>query len=239
MYYWEYILMGVLIMPALIFAIYAQYKVQTAFNKYSFLNAASGLTGTEVAKRMLQKNGIDSVQIGRTKGSLTDHYNPKARKINLSEPVYNSSSVAAIGVAAHETGHALQDERNYAPMKIRMAVIKLSNLTSSLFLPLILVGLVLFFVLASHYIGVIFIWVGVGIFSLGALANLVTLPVEINASKRAIAQLKEMNVLTESELSGAKEVLSAAALTYVAALLISLLSLARVVLVALSVTRRD
>ena len=221
------------------FAIYAQIKVQSSFSKYSLLNANCNLTGAEVARKMLQKNSISSVQIARTSGSLTDHYNPKTKTINLSATVVDSTSVAAIGVAAHETGHALQHAKNYAPMKLRSAVIKLSNFTSSLFLPLIIVGLVLFFTLASSLVGEVFIWVGVGIFSLGALANLVTLPVEINASKMAMAQLKEMNILSQNELGYVKEVLSAAAWTYVAALLISLLSLARIVLIALSFTKRD
>lgn len=186
-----------------------------------------------------RKNGIHSVQVMRAKGSLTDNYNPKTKRINLSEPVWNSTSVAAIGVAAHETGHALQDARNYAPMKIRTAVIKLSNFASSLFMPLILIGLVLFFVLASSLIGEIFIWVGVGIFSLGALVNIATLPVEVNASRRALKQLEGMGIMTTNELGQVKQVLSAAAMTYVASLLISLLSLARLVIIALSVTRRD
>lgn len=239
MFFWEYIIIGVLLLPAMIFAMYAQFKVQSSFSKYSQVSASCNLTGTDVAKQMLEKNGIYSVQVMRAKGNLTDNYNPKTKRINLSDPVWNSTSVAAIGVAAHETGHALQDARNYAPMKVRMAVVKLSNFTSSLFLPLLLVGLVLFFVLASSIVGEVFIWVGVGIFALGALANLVTLPVETNASRRALKQLEEMGIMTETELSQVKEVLSAAALTYVASLLISLLSLARIVIIALSLTRRD
>lgn len=239
MFFWEYIIIGVLLLPAMIFAMYAQFKVQSSFSKYSQVSASCNLTGTDLAKQMLEKNGIYSVQVMRAKGNLTDNYNPKTKRINLSDPVCNSTSVAAIGVAAHETGHALQDARNYAPMKVRMAVVKLSNFTSSLFLPLLLVGLVLFFVLASSIVGEVFIWVGVGIFALGALANLVTLPVETNASRRALKQLEGMGIMTETELSQVKEVLSAAALTYVASLLISLLSLARIVIIALSLTRRD
>ncbi len=239
MCYWEYIIIAILILPALVFAMYAQIKVQSTFKKYSLLNASCNLTGTEIAKQMLQKNGIDSVQVMRAQGNLTDNYNPKTKRINLSEPVWNSTSVAAIGVAAHETGHALQDARNYAPMKIRTAVIKLSNFASSLFMPLILIGLVLFFVLASSLIGEIFIWVGVGIFSLGALVNIATLPVEVNASRRALKQLEGMSIMTTNELGQVKQVLSAAAMTYVASLLISLLSLARLVIIALSITRKD
>ena len=239
MYYWEYIIIAILILPALVFAMYAQIKVQSTFKKYSLLNASCNLTGTEIAKQMLQKNGIDSVQVMRAQGNLTDNYNPKTKRINLSEPVWNSTSVAAIGVAAHETGHALQDARNYAPIKIRTAVIKLSNFASSLFMPLILIGLVLFFVLASSLIGEIFIWVGVGIFSLGVLVNIATLPVEVNASRRALKQLEGMGIMTTNELGQVKQVLSAAAMTYVASLLISLLSLARLVIIALSITRRD
>lgn len=241
MFYWEYIVLSILLLPGIIFALYAQNKVQSTFSKFSKQIPSCNLTGTQVSKMLLDKNGIFDVQVMRAKGSLTDNYNPITKRINLSEPVWNSCSISAIGVAAHETGHALQDAKKYFPMKVRLAVIKLSNFTSSLFTPLILLGLILFFTLATPFVGEILIWVAVGIFSLGALINLITLPVELNASRRALSQLESLNIMTNQELSDAKKVLDAAALTYVASLAVSLLSLLRIVLIALSMTssRKD
>ena len=239
MYYWEYILMGLLLLPAMIFAMYAQFRVHSVFNKFSQTATNCGLTGSEVSKRILEKAGASAVQVGSTRGTLTDHYNPANKTVNLSEPVYQSTSIAAIGVAAHETGHALQDKSGYKLMKLRTAVIKASNFASSLCMPLILIGIVLFFVLASSFAGHVLIWVSVGIFALSTLVNLITLPVEINASRRALKQLDGLGILVEEEREGVKSVLSAAALTYVASLAISLISLFRLVFLALMVTGRN
>ena len=234
MEFYCYIIMGVLLLPAMIFAFYAQYKVNKTYDTYSKVLAKCNLPANEVSRQILERNGA-TVSIMQTKGHLTDNYNPINKEICLSQSVYASTSVAAIGVAAHETGHALQDAKNYFPMKVRHAVIKLSSFASSLLIPLLALGTMFWFVLAGSLIGEVFIWVGVGLFALGALANLVTLPVEVNASNRALAALKETHLLEEDELQSVKKVLRAAALTYVASLAISLLGLLRILFFALAV----
>lgn len=237
MLYWHYIIISFLIFPALFFALWAQFKVTKTFDTFSKKMATNQMTAEEVSKRILQKENV-SLQIKSIKGKLTDHYNPKTKEIGLSENVYGSSSMAAIGVAAHETGHAIQDARNYFPMKVRFFVVKLSNFTSSLLIPLVGVGIMFWFLLAGTIWGEVFIWTGVGLFALGALVNFVTLPVELNASKRAVNELKSLNCFDASEISAVKKVLNAAALTYVASLAVSLIALARLVLFAL-IIRRD
>lgn len=237
MLYWHYIIISFLIFPALFFALWAQFKVTKTFDTFSKKMATNQMTAEEVSKRILQKENV-SLQIKNIRGKLTDHYNPKTKEIGLSENVYGSSSMAAIGVAAHETGHAIQDARNYFPMKVRFFVVKLSNFTSSLLLPLVGIGIMFWFLLAGTIWGEVFIWTGVGLFALGALVNFVTLPVELNASKRAVNELKSLNCFDASEISAVKKVLNAAALTYVASLAVSLIALARLVLFAL-IIRRD
>lgn len=237
MLYWHYIIISFLIFPALFFALWAQFKVTKTFDTFSKKMATNQMTAEEVSKRILQKENV-SLQIKSIKGKLTDHYNPKTKEIGLSENVYGSSSMAAIGVAAHETGHAIQDAKNYFPMKVRFFVVKLSNFTSSLLLPLVGIGIMFWFLLAGTIWGEVFIWTGVGLFALGALVNFVTLPVELNASKRAVNELKSLNCFDASEISAVKKVLNAAALTYVASLAVSLIALARLVLFAL-IIRRD
>lgn len=237
MLYWHYIKISFLIFPALFCALWAQAKVSKTFETFSKKLAKNQVTAEEVSQRMLQKQNI-SLQIKKIRGKLTDHYNPQTKEIGLSENVYGSSSMAAIGVAAHETGHAIQDAKNYFPMKLRFFVVKLSNFTSSLLIPLVGIGIMFWFLLAGTIWGEVFIWTGVGLFALGALVNFVTLPVELNASKRAVNELKSLNCFDASEISAVKKVLNAAALTYVASLAISLLALARLVLFAL-IIRRD
>ncbi len=237
MLYWHYIIISFLIFPALFFALWAQFKVTKTFDTFSKKMATNQMTAEEVSKRILQKENV-SLQIKGIKGKLTDHYNPKTKEIGLSENVYGSSSMAAIGVAAHETGHAIQDAKNYFPMKVRFFVVKLSNFTSSLLIPLVGIGIMFWFLLAGTIWGEVFIWTGVGLFALGALVNFVTLPVELNASKRAVNELKSLNCFDASEISAVKKVLNAAALTYVASLAVSLIALARLVLFAL-IIRRD
>lgn len=237
MLYWHYIIISFLIFPALFFALWAQFKVTKTFDTFSKKMATNQMTAEEVSKRILQKENV-SLQIKSIKGKLTDHYNPKTKEIGLSENVYGSSSMAAIGVAAHETGHAIQDAKNYFPMKVRFFVVKLSNFTSSLLIPLVGIGIMFWFLLAGTIWGEVFIWTGVGLFALGALVNFVTLPVELNASKRAVNELKSLNCFDASEISAVKKVLNAAALTYVASLAVSLIALARLVLFAL-IIRRD
>lgn len=223
----------IIVLPAIIFSLIASSKVNSTFRKYSRVRAASGLTGAEVARRILDANGLANVAIEQVSGSLTDHYDPRANVIRLSQPVYGSSSVAAIGVAAHETGHAVQYAVGYSPIKLRAAIIPMTNIGSKLAMPLIILGLVLS-ATAAKFITIAY--AGIICFSLSALFQLLTLPVEFNASRRALDTIESFGVLSGSEQDGARKVLSAAAMTYVAALAVSLAQLLRLLLM---VQRRD
>ena len=223
----------IIVLPAIIFSLIASSKVNSTFKKYSKVRAASGMTGAEVARRILDANGLSNVSIEQVSGSLTDHYDPRANVIRLSQPVYGSSSVAAIGVAAHETGHAVQYAVGYSPIKLRAAIIPMTNIGSKLAMPLIILGLILS-ATAAKYITIAY--AGIICFSLSALFQLVTLPVEFNASRRALDTIESFGVLSSSEQEGARKVLSAAAMTYVAALAVSLAQLLRLLLM---VQRRD
>lgn len=212
----------IIIVPTILLALWAQMRVQSAFNRYSKVYASRGYTAADVARMILDANGLQNIGLERVAGNLTDHYDPKAGVIRLSESVYGSSSVAAIGVAAHEAGHAVQHGENYAPMRIRSAIVPITNIGSTLSFPIILLG-------------VLFAWeplvlFGIGLFSLVAVFQFVTLPVEFNASGRALAVLEGEHLLDEEELKGAQKVLSAAALTYVAALISTLAQLLRLFL---------
>lgn len=222
-----------IVLPAILFSLAASLKVKSAFKKYSKVRAASGMTGAEVARRILDANGLAHVAIERVSGSLTDHYDPRANVVRLSQPVYGSSSVAAIGVAAHETGHAVQYATGYGPIKLRAAIIPATNIGSKLAMPLIILGLVLSST-ASNLITIAY--AGIILFSLSALFQLLTLPVEFNASRRALSTIDGFGILSGSERNGARKVLSAAAMTYVAALAVSLAQLLRLLLM---VQRRD
>ena len=221
----------IFIIPALLFGIWAQISVQSAFSKYSRVPSARGYTGAEVAKLLLEQNGIYDVTIRHISGSLTDNFNPREKTLNLSDDVYNSTSVAAIGVAAHETGHAIQHAVGYRPIKWREAIIPVTQLGSWAYFPIILLGIVF----SSQTL----VNVGILLFATIALFQLVTLPVEFNASNRAIATLENNGILYGNEITGAKAVLRAAALTYVAAALQAVLQLLRLVLLANSRRRRD
>lgn len=219
----------ILVVPALLVAAYAQVKVQSAFKKYSQVGTRSGLSGAEASSLIQRQNGIQ-IPIEQVRGSMTDHFDPRTNVIRLSETVCNVRSVAAIGVAAHETGHALQYEEGYGPIKLRAAIVPVTNFATSVSPIMIIVGLV-----ASWQ------WLamaGVAFFSLSVLFQLITLPVEFNASARALKALSAGGVLTAEELDGAKKVLSAAALTYVAALLVSLMNLLRLLLIVAGRGRR-
>ena len=212
----------VIVLPAMIFAFIAQASVSSTFKKYSRSANVRGLTGAEVAHRMLMAFGVTDIRIEKTSGNLTDHFDPKAKVIRLSESVYDSTSIAAAGVAAHECGHAMQYSVGYGPIKLRNAIIPVCRIGSSLSMPLILAGF-------------IFTWqslvdIGILFFALATLFQLITLPVEFNASRRALATLTSSGTLTEDENKKAKKVLSAAAMTYVAALAVSLAQLLRLVL---------
>ncbi len=212
----------ILVLPALLFAMWAQGRVSSTYAKYSRVHASRRITAQEAARRILSDNGLDHVQIQRVNGNLTDHYDPGAKVVRLSDTVYNSDSVAALGVAAHECGHAIQHARGYAPLMLRNAIIPVTNFGSKLSIPLILLGLVLGYAPLVQ--------IGIWMFALMAIFQLVTLPVEFNASARALATLERENYLEPSELRGSKRVLQAAALTYVAALLVTVMQLLRLVL---------
>ncbi|MBE6600251.1 MAG: zinc metallopeptidase [Ruminococcaceae bacterium] len=214
----------VLVLPAMILGIVAQIKVQSSYNKYSTVFSSRGYTASDVARRILDKNGLHSVRIERVHGELTDHFDPRDNVVRLSDNVYGSSSVAAIGVAAHEVGHAIQHARSYAPMKVRAAIIPVTRFGSTLAPILILLGFFL-------YIDSLAIF-GIILYSSVALFQLVTLPVEFNASRRAMQTLEGDGILSRGEeLYGARKVLSAAAMTYVTALIMSLAQILRLLLI--------
>lgn len=222
--YMLYYATGVIMIPVLLFSFYCQIKVKRAFRRYSSVHAMCGMTGAQAAARLLQLNGITDVQIRQIGGTLTDYYDPKNKEICLSGDVYNATSVAAIGVACHEAGHACQHAQGYAPLKIRNAAIPATRIGSSLGIPLVLLGMV-------------FTWrplimVGIVLYALVTLFQLLTLPVEFNASRRALQTIESNQFLTEQEYRGAKKVLTAAALTYVAALASALATLLRLLLLA-------
>ena len=219
----------VFVLPALLIALVAQIKVKTTFRKYAKVMNARGLSGAEVAAKILSSNGVLDVAVQRVSGNLTDHFDPTARVIRLSQSVYDSHSVAAVGVAAHEAGHALQYAEDYFPIRLRAAIIPVTKVGSALSWPLIILGLVFSFGILVN--------IGIILFSVVTLFQLVTLPVEFNASRRALNILQQQGILAPEELVGARKVLTAAAMTYVAALLVSVMQLLR--LIALFSNRRD
>ncbi len=213
----------ILIIPALLFGLWAQSQVNSNFQKYSQIATMRGMTGAEAAQYILNQNGIYDVAVCRISGNLTDNFNPKNKTINLSDSVYGSKSIAAIGVAAHEAGHAVQHAVNYKPIRIREMIIPVTQIGSWLYLPIILVGI---FLSSTNLVNL-----GILLFSTLAIFQLVTLPVEFNASDRAIKTLESSGILYGDEITGAKRVLRAAALTYVAALVSSLAQLLRLILI--------
>lgn len=221
--YFTYYLTGFIMIPVLLFAIACQMKVKTSFNKYSRVKSSRGMTGADAAYQLLRINGINDVRIKRIQGSLTDHYNPKTKEICLSESVFNSTSIAAIGIACHEAGHACQHAEGYFPLKIRNAVIPATRIGSWLGVPLALIGMMLY----SDTL----IYIGLVLYAAVALFQFITLPVEFNASRRALNTIEANAFLDANEYQGAKSVLSAAALTYVAALVSALATLLRLFLV--------
>lgn len=229
--YLEYYLLGIILLPAIILSIYAQIKVQSTYNKYKDINSEKNITGKQVAELILKASDITDVQIVEIEGNLTDYYDSKNKVLALSKNNYNSSSISSLGVTAHECGHAIQDKTNYLPLKLRSMVIKIYNISSKLLMPLIIVGLIFDFLLLIPGLFSIFLYVGLTVFGLSLLLNLVTLPVEFNASKRAIKILEESTILNKEETQKAKKVLNSAALTYVAAFLYSLLNFLRFVLI--------
>lgn len=218
---WTYV---VLVLPCVILSLWASANVNSTFKKYSQQFSTRRLTGAEAAQRVLLANGVQGVSIQRISGNLTDHFDPSTNVIRLSDSVYGSTSTAAIGVACHEAGHAVQYAENYAPIKLRAAVIPATNLGSKLAMPLILLGLIFSYVGNFSYV---LVYAGIACFGLSLVFQLITLPVEFNASHRALAAISAGNLLTEDEENGARKVLTAAALTYVAATATALAQLLR------------
>ncbi|MBD5509578.1 MAG: zinc metallopeptidase [Lachnospiraceae bacterium] len=212
-----------LVLIGAVLCIWAQFRVKSTFNKYAQVRSRTGMTGAQAAQKILQMSGIYDVRIEHIGGSLTDHYDPANKVLRLSDTVYGSTSVAAIGVAAHECGHAVQHDKGYAPLKFRSALVPAANIGSKAGIPLIILGAVL-------GMNQLLIQIGIWVFALAVLFQVVTLPVEFNASGRALAMLGNYGMMERDEVSGCKKVLSAAALTYVAAAASSILQLLRLVL---------
>ena len=220
---WTYL---VLVLPCILLSLWASANVNNTFNKFSKQKSFRGLTGAEAAQRVLSANGVHGVRIERISGNLTDHFDPKSNIIRLSDNVYSNTSTAAIGVACHVAGHAVQYATNYGPIKLRAAIIPITNIGSKLAMPLILIGILLTaFGSVSYYI----VYLGIACFGLSLVFQLVTLPVEFNASRRAISTIESAGLLTEDEQKGAKKTLKAASMTYVAATAVSLAQLLRLI----------
>lgn len=214
----------ILVVPALLISIFAQFKVKSTFSKYAKKMSEKNITGTQAAAYLLKVNGITDVKLGRIKGDLTDHYDPTDKTLRLSDSTYNSTSIAAIGVAAHETGHAIQHAKKYFPLVFRRVLVPIANIGSSAGPWLAILGIVMSFPLLTD--------IGILLFAGAVLFYLVTLPVEFNASNRALKILKQNNVLSTDELKGVRKVLSAAAMTYVASALVAMANFLRLVLIS-------
>lgn len=217
----------VLVLPAVILSLWASWNVKRTFKKYAKVQNSRGLTGADAARRVLDANGLRDVPVEQISGELSDHYDPAARIVRLSDSVWGSTSVAAVGVACHEVGHAIQNAQDYLPIKIRQAIIPATALGEKLSVPLLILGLLL-----SSYaqVFIYLAYAGVALYALCAVFQLVTLPTEFDASRRALVSIQDMELLDGEEFTGAKKVLNAAALTYVAALATTLMQLLRFVI---------
>ena len=222
----------ILVVIGLIISVWAQVTVQSTFNKYSRVRVSRGVTGADAARQVLSHGGVHGVSIKSIRGSMTDHYDPRDNSISLSETVGGVSTAAAIGVAAHEAGHALQHAQGYSPIKLRMAIIPVCNFASSLAMPLFILGLLFASWNPETGFGLLMMQAGILAFSVAVFFQVVTLPVEFNASRRAMAALEASGYYTDEELDGARKVLRAAAMTYVAALAVSLLQLLRLIILS-------
>ena len=231
MMYWDWTY--ILVIIAAIISAVASMKVNTTFSRYSGVRAISGMTGAEAAQRILRSQGIMDVQVRHVSGNLTDHYDPRSKILNLSDSVYGSTSVAAIGVAAHECGHAVQHQVGYAPLNIRSTLVPIANFGQTISWPLILIGFLL-----NGSVSQMFLYAGVILFSAAVLFQLVTLPVEFNASSRALRLLQDNGILASDEIGKTRKVLSAAALTYVAGAIGAIVQLLRL-LILIGGRRRD
>ena len=224
----------ILVLPCVLLSLLASYNVNSTFKKYSKQHSTRRITGAQAAERVLFANGVTGVRIDRISGNLTDHFDPKANVIRLSDSVYDATSTAAIGVACHEAGHAVQYAKKYGPIKLRAAIVPVTNIGSKLAMPLILLGLILSAAMEMSYT---LVYIGIACFGLSLVFQLVTLPVEFNASRRAMEAIKNTDLLTQQEQKGARKTLTAAALTYVAATAVALAQLLR--LIVLFGRRRD
>lgn len=223
----------VVLIPGLIFSIWAQYKVNSTFKKYSKIDALSRWTANEMSQMLLEKNGCNSVAVRRVNGNLTDNYNPSTDVLSLSDSVYGSCSISALGVAAHECGHAVQKHTNSKLLSFRSFLVPLTNIGSRLAVPIAILGVILELMIGGNgdNFGTLIITIGIFLYSLSTIFALITLPVELDASKRALTMLKDTAVLDDAELKRARSVLISAALTYVASLIVSALYLLRFILI--------
>lgn len=242
MFYYFYFLL--ILIPFILLSAWASAKVNSTYAKYDGVPNRSRMTGYDTAIRLLRNNGVSDISVNRISGKLTDHFHPAKRQVNLSQATYGSASVASVAVAAHEIGHVMQKKNGYLPYKLRSALVPAVNIGSRLALPLVIVGIILDIVLvsaestASLTLGQIFMYIGIALYSLSTIFMLVTLPVEFDASRRAKKMLVAEGILSEEEIPGAKKVLSAAAMTYVASMLISLVYFLRFLMIVLSFSRK-
>ena len=214
----------IIVIPAILLALFAQFRVKSTYAKYAKVKAASGVTGAETARSLLNQGGAGFVPVEKVPGQLSDHYDPRKKILRLSEGVHDSPSIAALGIAAHETGHALQHNTHYGPLMLRNGIFPVVNIGTTLAFPIFIIGM---FAGAG---GKVLMDIGILLFTFGVFFSVITLPVEFNASKRAVALLQERGFLNPQEIGGAKSVLSAAALTYIAAAATSILSLVRLLI---------
>ena len=234
LFYFDWTLLVVI--PGLLFTLWAQYKVKSSYARYAQELLPGYMTGAAVARRMLDSNGLSHIPVEIVRGHLSDHYDPRHKVLRLSEAVYHGSNVAAVGVAAHEAGHALQDAKGYVPLRFRIAIVPVCNVGSHLAMPLFIIGL---FMAGLSALADWLMLAGIAAFGLSVFFQLITLPVEFNASRRAMRCLEGSHTMTAEQLKGSRRVLSAAAMTYVAALAVGLLSLLRLLLIAGSASRRN
>lgn len=239
MVYWLYIIVSILILPGIIYGIVAQVNVTNTFEKFKNINSKTGKTANEVAREMLDQAGLWDVKIYQTRGNLTDNYDPRKRVLYLSDDTYSSKSVAAIGVAAHEVGHAIQHKEKYTPLMLRNVFVPVVNFSNSIFWLVMIVGIILDIAISTSSVGMVLVWISVALYGSSTIFYLITVPVEYNASDRALATLSK-GILAPEEMPYAKSVLRAAGQTYVAALITSSLYFLRFVLrILIFFGRRD
>lgn len=230
---WTYL---IIVMPCVLLSLWASSNVNSTFKRYADQHSVRRITGADAAQRVLSANGVTGVRIERVSGNLTDHYDPSTNVIRLSDSVYDATSTAAIGVACHEAGHAVQYAQSYGPIKLRAAIVPVTNFASKLAMPLILLGLVLTFLENFSFT---LVYLGIACFGLAVVFQLITLPVEFNASRRAMQAIESAGILTDEEQKGARKTLTAAALTYVAATAVALAQMLRLLIIFGGRRRRD